>query len=48
MLLESTGDPVAALRELDLAIASDPTFAPALAARRRILADRGASPAPAP
>ena len=47
MLLESTGDPVAALRELDLAIASDPTFAPALAARRRILAERTAAPAPA-
>ena len=43
MLLESAGDPSAALRELDRAIASDPDFAPAQAARRRILA---AAPAP--
>jgi tetratricopeptide (TPR) repeat protein len=47
MLLESAGDPVAALRELDLAIASDPAFAPAQAARLRILTDRGAAPAAA-
>ena len=39
MLLESAGDPAAAVRELDLAIVSDPTFAPAQAARRRILAE---------
>jgi tetratricopeptide (TPR) repeat protein len=39
MLLESAGEPAAALRELDLAIASDPAFAPAQAARRRILAE---------
>lgn len=38
MLLESAGDPATALRELDLAIVSDPAFAPAQAARRRILA----------
>jgi tetratricopeptide (TPR) repeat protein len=42
MLLESSGDPAAAVRELDLAIASDPSFAPAQAARQRILADHGA------
>jgi protein O-mannosyl-transferase len=47
MLLESVGDPAAALRELDRAIASDPAFAPAQAARRRILAERTAAPAPA-
>jgi hypothetical protein len=49
MLLESAGDPAAAVRELDLAIAiaSDPDFAPAQAARRRILAGRAAAPSPA-
>jgi Flp pilus assembly protein TadD len=46
MLLESSGDPAAAVRELDLVLASDPAFAPALAARRRILADHGAARAP--
>jgi protein O-mannosyl-transferase len=46
MLLESAGDPTAALRELDRAIASDPAFAPAQAARRRILAGRPAASAP--
>jgi len=47
MLLESDGDPAAALRELDRAIASDPAFARAHAARQRILGDRTAAPAPA-
>lgn len=47
MLLESAGDPAAALRELDLAIASDPAFAPAQAARRRFLGDRTTARAPA-
>jgi len=42
MLLETVGDPAAALRELDRAIASDPAFAPAQAARQRIVADDGA------
>lgn len=48
MLLESAGDPAAALRELDRAIASDPAFAPAQAARRRILAEPPDAPDRAP
>jgi len=47
MLLESSADPAAALRELDHAFASDPAFAPAHAARQRILGERTAAPTPA-
>jgi len=48
MLLESAGDPAAAVRELDRAIASDPAFAPAPAARRRILEEPPDAPDRAP
>jgi tetratricopeptide (TPR) repeat protein len=48
LLLEASGDRTAALQQLEAALVSDPDFAPARAARLRILAGTSASPTAAP